>query len=250
MSFESGHFLIDGPDGPQYVDGGLKVARDVGAVPSITTVLKVVAKPALTNWIQSEAVKKTVAICEAITRDGLDPFGDKETLFEQVLTACNTKESADKGTAIHQIAQDYIERASLTSMDGMAESLSLLRAWIDDNLGEGKCEDILYSHTFEMGGRCDFHGMTKAGRSIVLDFKSQDVKPGKYPAYYPEFPMQLAFYDHCLGERGEVDLVSVIIGTNPCRQGVWTKTYSQEERARAIEGIRHARGLYRYLNKL
>ena len=109
---ESGHWYTrDGT--PRYTITGkngktrnttLRDAREENLVPSVTTVLNVAAKPALTNWLQEQVLLAALTL----------PKLDNETEQDYIKRIVNDSKqqgraAADLGTDIHAAVQSFYE---------------------------------------------------------------------------------------------------------------------------------------------
>ena len=187
---ESGHwYSLEGE--PMYTIIGangkernttLRDAKSIGLVPSVTTILGMVAKPALENW------KITQAIKSAATLD----IGDEESM-DSFVYRCKAdakqigSKAATEGTKIHAM----IEKGFLGR--GKSKTYKIIQAWLDENFPE---EDWIAEDSFcanqGYGGKIDLY--SKSG--IFVDFKTKDNLKGKDPSklVYDEHGMQLSAY--------------------------------------------------------
>ena len=187
---ESGHwYSLEGE--PMYTIIGangkernttLRDAKSIGLVPSVTTILGMVAKPALENW------KITQAIKSAATLD----IGDEESM-DSFVYRCKSdakqigSKAATEGTKIHAM----IEKGFLGR--GKSKTYKIIQAWLDENFPN---EDWIAEDSFcanqGYGGKIDLY--SKSG--IFVDFKTKDNLEGKEPSklVYDEHGMQLSAY--------------------------------------------------------
>tara|TARA_R110002012_G_scaffold285462_1_gene476617 strand:+ start:1398 stop:2192 length:795 start_codon:yes stop_codon:yes gene_type:complete len=187
---ESGHwYSLEGE--PMYTIIGangkernttLRDAKSIGLVPSVTTILGMVAKPALENW------KITQAIKSAATLD----IGDEESM-DSFVYRCKAdakqigSKAATEGTRIHALIESgFRGESSNTTYDRVLEYLDSQfpnEDWIAE---DSFCAKQGY------GGKIDLY--SKSG--IFVDFKTKDNLEGKDPAklVYDEHGMQLSAY--------------------------------------------------------
>ena len=187
---ESGHwYSLEGE--PMYTIIGangkernttLRDAKSLGLVPSVTTILGMVAKPALENW------KITQAIKSAATLD----IGDEESM-DSFVYRCKAdakqigSKAAKEGTKIHaQIEKGFLGK-------GKSKPYKIIQSWLDENFPN---EDWIAEDSFcakqGYGGKIDLY--SKSG--IFVDFKTKDNLEGKDPSklVYDEHGMQLSAY--------------------------------------------------------
>jgi len=185
MSFnnESGGHWYKAPSGePVYSIGDrgvtLRDARKIGAVPSVTTVLQVIDKPALTNWLIEQAV------LGALTLPKIDGEADSAWIARiKVDGRAGAKAAAEEGTRIH----DAIERAYkhwgvlpgvgmptvfpvdfpyLEHVKATVYEINRLFPDVQDWVSEKS-----FAHPFGYGGKVDLHSPSTG---IVVDFKTKD----------------------------------------------------------------------------
>lgn len=196
MSFEGeagGHWYKNTGE-PFYTIGDrgvtLRDARKIGAVPSVTTVLQVIDKPALTNWLIEQAVMG------ALTLPKIDGESDKEWMARiKVDGRAQGKAAAEEGTRIHNACEQVFTLASIAGpvpeeyrlhVDAVQDELIRLFPDVDDWISEKS-----FAHPLGFGGKVDLHSPSTG---IVVDFKSKDgpLDDGKRLAFDQHW--QLAAY--------------------------------------------------------
>jgi len=179
----------------------LKKEKGLIAVPSVTTVLNILDKPALVNWKVDKHLE------QAFYTDDIDSYDD----WNKVVKA-KTREAMDVapklGTNIHKVLEDYVFTGNYPNDDieyqivhsveeCLAHDYSISpdsdvnkeKYILDDVYGYAGCADLIVSGKFE---------------NWVIDYKSKQTadkfKVGKMA--YPEHSRQLAAYGvHCFGEN-------------------------------------------------
>lgn len=224
MTIDSGHwYRLDGV--PFYTvrdakgnDRGvtLRDARKIGAVPSVTTVLQVIAKPQLETW----KVKQGILAALTLPRIGGE---DDDTYLARVLDDSReqAKVAAEEGTRIHDaieqsFAGKYVPDAYAPHVDAVrariAELFPDVRDWISERS---------FAHESGFGGKVDLHSPS-AG--IVIDYKGKDgdFSDGKKLAYDQHY--QLAAYQHGLRLSPNVCCNLFVSRTHPgaVAHHVWT----------------------------
>lgn len=176
-------------------DADLRVARKKLLFPSTTTVDKDVFKnDFLDRWKYNQLV-------EAAANNFKQPHETNEDYANRLyeLSRYKATTAADFGKEIH----NAIEKYPAYPQDPR------LHPWIDQ-FGEWynahvesplEREYILLDYDIGVAGCCDFIGVGKgpfAGRLVIPDWKTQDVKVDKKgrksPAFYESWPRQLGFY--------------------------------------------------------
>lgn len=185
----------------------LRDARKLSLVPSVTTVLGVVAKPQLENW------KVDQGILAALTLPRLPDEAESDWLLrvkrdskQQAISA------ADKGTEIH----DAIERSFKGQIIPHEHRaiVSAVRDLLDREFPEVTdwVSEASFAHPSGFGGKVDLHSPS---HGIVLDFKGKDgdFSDGKKLAYDQHW--QLAAYGHGLGMQNPVGVNVFFSRTHP-----------------------------------
>ena len=187
---ESGHWYTQEGE-PMYtiigVNGkerntNLRDARNLGLVPSVTTIIGMIAKPSLENWKIDQALKSAITLKQL----------ENET-FNAFLYRCKNDaksiglNAAKEGTKIHAM----IEKGFLGGTK--SKPYKIIKEWLDENYPDEEwiaedsfCADSGY------GGKIDLY--SKSG--IFVDFKTKDNLEGKDPSklVYDEHGMQLSAY--------------------------------------------------------
>lgn len=204
-SAESVHwYRQDG--GPQYTvkakDGSdrpttLRDARKMDLVPSVTTVMKVAAKPGLEQWKLEQMLLASMTLTQ-------QP-GESEQAFISRIVADSKetgKQAAEKGTRIHESIESWFEgKKDVVHKDiAMAFEESIFthfgthpfQPWLTERS---------FSSTLGFGGKVDLYCVPDehAPLGIVLDAKTKDFGPDDKVDAYDEHLMQLAAYRHGLG---------------------------------------------------
>jgi len=176
----------------------LRDAKKEGYVPSVTTVLTLIAKPFLENWKINQALKSAIL---------LDKFSNESE--EDFIKRCKQdskkigQDAAKKGTAIHA----DIEKGFLTKSKN--KTYLVVRKWLDENYPD---EDWIAEGSFcaeeGYGGKIDLYSES----GIFVDFKTKDNLEGKDPArlVYDEHGMQLSAYAQGCG-FDDVERVSIFV---------------------------------------
>jgi hypothetical protein len=232
---ESYHWYY--PDGrpcyelPKKTGGGMKNttladARELGLLPGVSTLLKVLHKPALQDWIIAQAVK---AVLDTPRMEGEDnnTFVDRVLVTERIQDQ-EAKKAADLGADIHDALEEAIQGRPypdkfrpyvLPVLDKLQEMGKVV--WSEKHLvGSG------------YAGRAD--ALLDDGTTLTLpDFKSTKSMPKKES--WIDHRMQTAFYAACLGNVADRHIVTanIYISTvNPgevavFKQEDWQNTYKE-----------------------
>lgn len=161
--------------------------RGLGAVPSVTTVLSVLDKPALTKW----RVEQGILAALTMPRIEGEPEPDyiKRILSDSME---QVKEAAAEGTRIHDAIENFFKRkpypATYTPhVMAVVERLKEIYPDVTDWVSEAS-----FGHHFGFGGKVDLHSPSTG---IVVDFKGKDgdFSDGKKLAYDQHY--QLSAYN-------------------------------------------------------
>ena len=170
-------------------DGGernttLADARKLGLYPSVTTILKLIAKPELEIWKQEQA------ILSALTLPRVDGESESDFAKRVVKDSGETaKQAADFGTTIHNVIDNYYSEGSYTeTYSGMIASLNNIFDTM--SLSPFRMEEVIVGSGF--AGKFDMMAKDKDGKVWVIDFKTQDYKVK--PNAYDEWLWQLGAY--------------------------------------------------------
>jgi hypothetical protein len=168
----------------------LRDARKLGLLPSVTTVLSVLAKPALTTWLVEQGIMAALTLPRIA--------GESERAFLDRVredSKAQTKAAAEEGTRIHDAIECHFKRQTVP-----AQYAAHVSAVVDElqqlfpNIADWRAEDS-FAHELGFGGKVDLHSPSTG---IVVDFKGKDgdFTDGKRLAYDQHF--QLAAYNRGL----------------------------------------------------
>lgn len=190
----------------QFRSPTIRDAMAVGAVPSVTTILRVLAKPGLEDW------KRDQAILSAITLPRLPNENDHD--FAQRVAVDMEQESEkarQAGTNLHSAIEEFLSRG-VVPMTTSPEKLAVeaFRKWYE----EGQFKVVHSEQAFacaEFGGRVDLVTEQKAFGLCIIDIKTQGTRGGKFKRY-PEWVLQLVGYRIGLG-LPEAELLNLVFST-------------------------------------
>ncbi len=168
----------------------LRDARTENLVPSVTTILNVMAKPALIQWLQKQV------LLAALTLPRI-PEEPEDDYIARIMS--DSKEqgraAADAGTDIHASIQGFYEGEVITRHE---EHVKGTVAALDTIFGQQPwIAERAFGHSHGFGGKCDLHCTT--GDGIVADVKTKEFTDGAKVDAYDDHLMQLAAYRVGLG---------------------------------------------------
>jgi hypothetical protein len=163
-------------------------ARKLNLLPSVTTILRVLAKPALESWKMEQACL-AVMTAPRLPNEELDAFVER-VLHTEEQHKQEAAGAADRGTAIHEAVACLVAGAP-----GDAEDWALEFAESPYMYMVGQCNKILGTEVILCGqgfaGKTDFIGDC-GDYDIIVDWKSSKKLPDK--ASWPEHVLQLSAY--------------------------------------------------------
>lgn len=174
MSFDGGHWYL--PDGSPFYEvkakSGLpravtiRDARACNAVPSVTTVLRVVAKPQLEAW----KVKQGILAALTLAREPNEP-DDKYLARVLIDSREQAKAAAEEGTRIHDALEcaftgRYYSHRYRKHVEAVMACIGDLFPAVHDWKAEHS-----FAHPSGYGGKVDLHSPSTG---IVIDYKGKD----------------------------------------------------------------------------
>lgn len=219
----------------------------------VTTVLKVIAKPALIQWAANEAVKYIKENCTPvyITEDNPIYEGVYEEVLEEARLAHRKKkkEAGEKGTDVHayieafitsaiNIGQGFISPRAHSKAEGVkfepnnVSELAKIQVqkfcdWaLDKNVRFLSCEQQVYSEKHWIAGTYDFIAEID-GKKFVGDIKTSNAIYGR------EYFAQTAAYRLMLEEKGETGFtgsVVVRLGKDGSSEVMFSEDYQEDKK--------------------
>lgn len=174
----------DGSDRPTT----LRDARTMNLVPSVTTILKVAAKPGLEAWKQEQM------LLAALTLPRLSGETEKDLIARIVADSKETaKQAADRGTRIHEEVESHFAGKKGDRGWAVEEALFNHFKLHPDNPW---LVERSFSCALGFGGKVDLHCTANefARDGIVADIKSKEFTDPDDVVAYDEHLLQLAAY--------------------------------------------------------
>lgn len=181
-------------DAKLWPDADLRVARKERLVPSVTTYLSIVDKPALSYWLQKQALLE--AINNSWHVESLW-FDDPDACAAKIIAASKQKNvtaKADEGTILHGVMEDFFNGhppsdPKLTKLcSGVLETLKKETGciWSDFVPEQTFCNQDLF-----FAGTVDLHN-----DGWTIDYKTKDSAVNQ--KLWPAHSEQLSAYSHGL----------------------------------------------------
>jgi hypothetical protein len=201
----------------------LRDARKINAVPSVTTVLQIVAKPQLEAWKVRQGVMAALTLPRVAGEDD-------DALLARIDAdgRAQAKAAAEEGTRIHDaIEQSFIDWGHVpTQYMPHVEATRKKIAELFPGVNDWRAEDY-FCHARGFGGKVDLHSPSTG---IVIDYKGKDgdFSDKKKLAYDQHY--QLAAYQTGLGLGLNVCANIFVSRTHPglVAEYVWTREQMQE----------------------
>jgi len=168
----------------------LRDARTENLVPSVTTILNVMAKPALIQWLQ----KQVLLAALTLPRIQGEPEG---AYIDRIMV--DSKEqgraAADAGTDIHASIQGFYEGKVITRHEQHVKGTI---AQLDSTFGQQAwIAERAFGHSHGFGGKSDLY--CTEGSGIVADIKTKEFTENSKVVTYDDHLIQLAAYRVGLG---------------------------------------------------
>jgi len=198
---ESVHWYRGDDGQPQYTvkakDGSdrpttLRDARKLNLVPSVTTVMKVAAKPGLDVW------KNEQLLLAALTLPRVDGESEKEFIARVVMDSKATaKAAAERGTRVHESIESWYGGKRDVEHVEIAQAVeeAIFNHFKTHPFQKWETE-VSFAHPLGFGGKTDL--FTRPDESapvgIMLDAKTKEFGPDDEVPAYDEHLMQLSSY--------------------------------------------------------
>lgn len=217
----------------------LRDARTLGLVPSVTTVLQVIDKPALTSW------KVDQGILAALTLPKLEFEADREYLARiKADSGQQAKDAADEGTRIHDAIEQHYKGGTVPDkyrlhVAAVEAELARIFPGVTDWVAEKS-----FSSPFGYGGKVDLHSPSTG---ITVDHKGKDgdFTDGKKLAYDQHW--QLAPYQAGLGFSAGPAANIFVSRTHP--GAVASHVWTADDMAHGLQVFMAALGLWKAIKK-
>lgn len=197
----------------------LREARERRAVPSVTNVLNVLAKPGLEAWKATQYIEAALTLPK-LANEPLDAYAKRVVEDAEARSAS----ARDFGTRIHKAIEKNLTQAIARVDEDIEPFIGPIQDWLNRNVLDIYGAEIIVGHR-ELGfaGRLDLDcELTGHGRALI-DFKTQGVKYDK-PAFYNEWGKQLSAYQQARqSETKELihTLMSVVIDSGKPQEPFW-----------------------------
>lgn len=201
----------------------VKDADELDLYPSVTTIMRVLHKPGLQQWLYQQYILSALTLPK-VEGESLDAFATRVATDARV----ESSRAADFGSRLHALIEwwignleqpDLLPPIDLQPMDLVY--LENAKNWIDLHVSDTEALEKSFTNRVEgFGGKFDHLGVVDGLRCLV-DWKTQNTldSQGKPRAvnFYPEWGPQLRAYAVGVGEPDIPCLSVVISSTEPDR---------------------------------
>jgi len=188
----------------------LRDARTLKLLPSVTSMLAILPKPALINW------KMKNVLMSALTLTRL-PDEPDEAYIARILADADeqARMAREKGTAIHGAIERFIcgqsiekeytiyVRAAITALTEYLDVIPLL--------DQCEAEKSFANTELLYGGKVDLHSRSLG---LIVDFKTKEFTEDTEKLAWDEQKIQLEAYRHGLGMPDDTRMLNVFISTS------------------------------------
>lgn len=224
-------------DGSGTTPTTLAHAKRLGLYPSVTTILKALAKPALTEWLCRNAATAALTT-PRIDGEALDAF------LERILRKDATDESEkakDLGTRIHAVIEEWLNGFPVTDF-ALTPHVDAVMSVIKPLGRVVWTERILIGDGY--AGKAD--ALFESEEAITLtDFKTAGKVPDKV---YPEHKLQLSAYVQTLGNTGNKRIRTAICYISTKEPGLVKLIYHDAWQETYEMGFKPLFGTWKWMN--
>lgn len=224
----------------------LREARELKLLPSVTTILQVMAKPELEAWKIEQGILAALTLPRKEGED-LGVFAKRVVQDSQQ----QVTEAADFGTVIHKMIEAHLtgntEELQKLVTEETAPYLDCFIKWQGEvELDVYQSEQVVVNDVEGYAGRLDLHGRISTEdtrQDCVIDFKTQRIRDGKVK-WYDEWPIQLAAYAHAGCWPIVPHLVSVVVNSEK-PEPPWVRIW--EDECSHWQAFQYVLALWKYL---
>lgn len=226
-------------------DTTVRDARQYGLIPSVSTVLAILAKPGLDAWKQEQA------IYSALTLPRIDGESELEYAKRIVQDAQEqSKKAMELGTAIHDAIESYCNGECEVVVNELTQYILGVVDWIKENvdMSEPMKSELRLVSPIGFAGTADLLCKLKDGRMALLDFKTQNTKEkdDHKLKFYDEWLWQLSAYG--IATKPDV-LINIAISTSmPGKIDI--KEWTEEQRLKGEKIFIKALSLFKEIKEL
>ena len=166
-------------------------AKKLGLMPSVTSIIRVLDKPAINIYRQKQLLKAALSISR------IEEESDDDYLSRVVVEADKEKiVASNEGEEIHDFIADQLKGKEYPGhSENVDRAMASFSKWAEEvNFIPHDIETSFALPGYGFGGRGDCTGLVN-GTDYLIDWKTQATKPGKPINFYEETGLQLAAYN-------------------------------------------------------
>ncbi len=174
-------------------DTTLRDARKLNLVPSVTTILGIVDKPALTRWKLEQLFEAITSYLPSRTMSLEQMAEYKKTVFS--MSEKKGKDAAELGSKIHDALEKYylgekfptnLQQFTIPVVELLLSTFGNV-SWVPE---------AFFAYKDGYGGKCDLHLLPcdEYPNGVILDFKTKSAEDFSKVKAYDEQCMQLVAY--------------------------------------------------------
>lgn len=196
-----------------------KYLIDGELVPSVTTVLKVLDKPALVAWAANQTAKKaTELIARKTDKDGAVhiAFSEAQEILEEARKTFRetSGDAKDIGSMVHAAIERMVlgKPEEPVNDEGVANGLIAFNQWREsEKVKPVRVEALVGSKKYGFGGAVDFIGFI-GGKLCLADWKTST---GIYDEYRIQVSAYLCAVEEMLAVKNQANASSAVEGKKP-----------------------------------
>lgn len=210
----------------------LRDAKKLKLIPSVTGIIGLLDKPALSDWKMKEICQATHAARHEIPDEDLVSDQMFRTIKDQAFSQVSS--AAELGSRIHAAIEDYVLHDTQPIDDLLPYVEPVIGFLHEANIRPTGVEKILVSNQYGYAGTCDllFTWGASNDRLGVLDWKTRRTREKQQIRAYDGQDMQLAAY--CVAAYGEDcldDVMAANVVVSTTEQGRMTVLRHEELRS-------------------
>lgn len=196
------------PTTGELIDGDLRQARKVGALPSPTTVLNILGSPGL-KWYFRKQMWEAAVTTPRLPNESDDDYFDRCCRWADE----HGQAARDKGGDFHTLCQRFHQGQKVMASAGpLAPQFEAYSLWYFKNVKRTlMVEQTVIGQGY--AGRVDHVAELMDGRVACLDVKTQDITKKKKFTYYSNWGIQLGAYAGAIKPMPDV-LISVAVSSS------------------------------------
>ena len=224
----------------------LRDARKLNLVPSVTSVLDIMAKPGLDRW----KINKTIEASMSLHRGD---FEDDDSLSKRILheSKREVEEASQRGVRIHDLLESFFKTGTIPDDEEDQAIVRSVQSLIQVNCGEQEwVSEQTFAHEKGYGGMIDLHCKETPDISPawVIDFKTKESFTDAKTVAYDSMGYQLAAYREGLGYDPFARIANVFISASNPGHTIFHE-WSGEDHGRFTRIFGHALELWKETKK-